>query len=131
MINAYNVSQQTVAVGDGLVFDGLNFGRNRCFCNTTNNNFMVTRNGTYSIRVNTNVTPTVAGQITLNLVASGTDLTGGEIQLPGAVVGTYDNGSAEVIVNLFAGTRISLVNNSANPVTFSAAGTSIVINRIA
>lgn len=131
MINAYNISEQTLEENDAITFDGFNFGRNRFTCDNNPSNFLVTRNGSYEITASLNVAPTVAGQMTFNIVSSGSDIPGGEILLPGATVGTFENGSTSVIVNLFAGTRISVVNRTADPVTLPAQGASIIVKRVA
>ena len=131
MINAYNISEQTLNPEDRITFDGYNFGSNR-YCDNNPSNFLVTKTGVYEIKVSLNVAPTVAGQELFNIVASGTNVSGGEINLSGSDVGVFENGSTDVIVPLFAGTRISIVNNTeTNPVTLKANASSVIIKRVA
>jgi len=124
MINVYNATEQTVQPGEALIFDGSNF-RNKCSCG----NNIIVGSGVYRIGLNLNSTPTVAGQITWNIVADNISVPGGEIQTPGTTVGIFENGSAEVIIITSGRTNIQVINNSENPVTVPANGASLVLKR--
>lgn len=131
MINAYNLTEQTLEPGEFVTFDGYNFGCNK-FCSSDQSSLTITRTGTYEIRANVSVTPTIAGQMQFNLTRNSANIPGGFIYLPGTAVGTIESGSASVIVNAFAGTSFGLRNNTAtNPVTLPERATSITIRRIA
>lgn len=127
MFNVYNINEQTIAPGEAIILDGVNFSP-KCGCRNTNN-FIGT--GVYRISASVNSTPTVAGQIIWNLTADNVVIPGGTIQIPGTTIGTYENGSAEVIIPVEGRTSIQIVNNSANPVTIPARGISLVARRVA
>jgi len=131
MIDAYNLTEQTLATGDYVTFNGYNYGGNK-WCSADQNSLTITRTGTYEIEGIVNATPTVAGQMQFNLTRNGTNIPGGFVYLPGTTVGITENGSARVIVNAFAGTTFGIRNNTAtNPVTIPEQATSIIIKRVA
>jgi hypothetical protein len=131
MINAYNLTEQTLEPGDYVTFNGYNFGGNR-WCNADQNSLTITRTGTYEIEGIVNATPTVEGQMQFNLTRNGTNIPGGFIYLPGTTVDVTENGSTKVVVNAYAGTTFGLRNNTVtNPVTIPEQATSIIIRRIA
>ena len=131
MIDAYNLTEQTLEPNDYVTFNGYNFGGNR-WCSSVQNSLTITRTGTYEIEAIVNATPTVAGQIQFNLTRNGTNIPGGFIYLPGVATTTTENGSTKVIVNAYAGTTFGLRNNTAtNPVIIPEQATSIIIRRIA
>ena len=131
MINAYNLTEQTLESGEFVVFDGYNFGCNK-FCSSDQSSLTITRTGTYEITATVNATPTVAGQMQFNLTRNSANIPGGFIYLSGATVGTIENGSVSVVVNAFAGTSFGLRNNTAtNPVTLPERATTITIRRLA
>lgn len=131
MINAYNLTEQTLSTGDYVTFNGYNFGGNK-FCSGDQNSLTVTRTGTYEIQVVVNATPTVAGQMQFNITRNGSNIPGGFIYLPGVATTTTENGSAKVIVNAFAGTTFGLRNNTeTNDVVLPEQATTITIKRVA
>ena len=131
MINAYNITEQTLSENDVISFDGFNFGRNR-YTDSDSNNFTITKSGVYEIEVSLNVAPTVAGQIQLDLIRNGAAISGGTILLPGATVGTFENGSTKVIIPAIAGSTFSVRNSTpTNDITLSARGASLIIKRVA
>lgn len=125
MFSVYNISEQTIEVGEALILDGVNFSP-KCGCRNTNN-FIGT--GVQRITANINSTPTVAGQITWNISVGNTIVPGGTIQTPGTTIGTFENGSAEVIIPVQGRTSVQIINNSANPVTVPARGASLTVRR--
>lgn len=125
MFSVYNVSEQTVQPGEALILDGVNFlPRNTC---RNTNNFV--RTGIQRITANINSTPTVTGQITWNITAGNVPIPGATIQTPGTTVGTYENGSSEVIIPVEGRTVIQIINNSENPVTVPPRGASLTARR--
>lgn len=125
MFSVYNLTEQTVRPGEAIVLDGINFIPS-CAIRTVNR---AVKAGIQRISASVNSTPTVAGQIVWNIEADNTPIPGGSIQTPGTTVGTYENGSAEVIVPTTCNTSIQIVNNSENPVTVPARGASLVVKR--
>lgn len=125
MFSVYNIIEQTVKPGEALVLDGVNFIPN-CSIRTVNR---AVRAGIQRISASINSTPTVAGQIIWDVEADNTPIPGATIQTPGTTVGTYENGSAEVIIPTTCNTSIQIVNNSENPVTVPARGASLVVKR--
>ena len=125
MFSVYNIIEQTVKPGEAVVLDGVNFIPN-CSIRTVNR---AVRAGIQRISASINSTPTVAGQIIWDVEADNTPIPGATIQTPGTTVGTYENGSAEVIIPTTCNTSIQIVNNSENPVTVPARGASLVVKR--
>ena len=125
MFSVYNINEQTIQPGEAIILDGVNF-KSRCNCNTTNN-FVGT--GIQRITASVNSTPTVAGQIIWNITADNVVIPGAIIQTPGTTIGTYENGSTEVIIPVQGRTSIQIINASENPITIPARGVSLTVRR--
>ena len=140
MINAVatNPTQQ-VNAGANVLFDGTNVRTNSCKCNggwlnfsTLNSGiFEITKPGIYEIHFNANVSPTVAGQITLNITNAGENILGGEMQTAGTTVGTFENVASEILVEVPCNCCdiFTIKNNSDNPITIN--NPSFTIERLA
>lgn len=139
MINAISTNPaQVVNAGANVLFDGTNVRTNSCKCSggwlnfsTLNSGiFEITKSGTYEIHFNANVSPTVAGQIIVNLTNAGENIIGGEMQTPGTTVDTFENIAAEILVQVPCNCCdiFTIKNNSENPVTFN--NPSLTIERL-
>ena len=140
MINAINILAQTIEPDQNVIFTGYNVltasSSNGCSGWLNHNEgsglFQITKPGIYQISFNANVTPTVAGEIVLNISNSGESIAGGEMRTPGTTVGTFENVSAMILVRVPCGgsTTITVKNNTpTNPITLEDA--SLVITRVA
>ncbi len=125
MFSVYNITEQTVSPGEAIILDGVNFIP-ACALRTVNR---TVKAGIQRISATVNSTPTVTGQIIWNVEASNSVIPGATIQTPGTTVGTYENGSAEVIIPTLCNTSIQIVNGSENPVTVPARGASLTVKR--
>ena len=130
MINAISTNPaQTVNAGANVLFDGTNVRTNSCkpcqgwlnFSTLNSGIFEITKAGIYEIHFNANVSPTVAGQITVNITNAGENLIGGEMQTPGTTPDTFENIAAEILVQVPCNCCdiFTVKNNSANPVVFN------------
>ena len=130
MINAINTNPgQTVNAGANVLFDGANVRINSCkpcqgwlnFSTLNSGIFEITKAGIYEIHFNANVSPTVAGQITVNITNAGENIIGGEMQTPGTTVDTFENIAAEILVQVPCNCRdiFTIKNSSENPVVFN------------
>lgn len=140
MINAINTNPaQTVNAGANVLFDGTNVRTGSCkpcqgwlnFSTLNSGIFEITKAGIYEIHFNANVSPTVAGQITVNLTNAGENIIGGEMQTAGTTVGTFENIAAEILVQVPCNCCdiFTVKNNSENPVVFN--NPSLTIERLA
>lgn len=109
MINAINTNPvQNVEAGANVLFNGTNVRTGSCnsckgwlnFNSVNSGIFEITKPGIYEIHFNANVSPTVAGQITLNITNAGENIIGGEMQTPGTTPGTFENVAAEILVQV-------------------------------
>lgn len=111
MINAINTNPvQTVQSGANVLFNGANVRTKSCkncnsrgwlnFNSINSGIFEITKSGIYFIQFNGNVAPTVAGQIIVDITNAGENIVGGEMQSPGTTVGTFENISAGVLVEV-------------------------------
>lgn len=129
MINAVNPINQTVQPLANVIFTGNNVRTNSCnnCCGwlTHNNNsgiFTLTKPGIYKVHFNANVSPTVAGAITLNITNAGENISGGEMKSPGTTIDVFDNVSAEVLVRVPCNSSVVITiknNTPTNPITVS------------
>lgn len=140
MINAINTNPaQTVNAGANVLFDGTNVRTGSCkpcqgwlnFSTLNSGIFEITKAGIYEIHFNANVSPTVAGQITVNLTNAGENIIGGEMQTAGTTVGTFENIATEILVQVPCNCCdiFTVKNNSENPVVFN--NPSLTIERLA
>ena len=140
MINAINTNPtQTVEAGANVLFNGSNVRTNSCrscqgwlnFSNLNSGIFEITKAGIYEIHFNANVSPTVAGQITVNLTNAGENIIGGEMQTPGTTPDTFENIAAEILVQVPCNCCdiFTVNNNTENPVVFN--NPSLSIERLA
>ena len=140
MINAINTNPtQTVESGANVLFNGSNVRTNSCrscqgwlnFSNLNSGIFEITKAGIYEIHFNANVSPTVAGQITVNLTNAGENIIGGEMQTPGTTPDTFENIAAEILVQVPCNCCdiFTVKNNTENPVVFN--NPSLSIERLA
>lgn len=109
MINAVNTNPvQTVQPGANVLFNATNVRTNSCkgcrgwlnFNSVNSGIFEITKPGIYFIHFNSNVAPTVAGQITVNLTNAGENIIGGEMQTAGTTVGTFENIASGILVTV-------------------------------
>lgn len=126
MINSTNNTVQTIQPLANVIFNGNNFRTNSCndgiFHNENSGIFTLTKAGVYKVHFNANVSPTVAGPITLNIANSGESITGGQMQTAGTTVGTFENVASEVLVRVpcNASVVITVKNNTpTNPITMN------------
>lgn len=130
MINAVNTNPvQTVEAGQNVLFNATNVRTNSCkscqgwlnFNAVNSGIFEITKPGYYFIHFNSNVSPTVAGQITVNLTNAGENIIGGEMQSPGTTVGTFENISAGILVQVPCNCcdTFTVKNNSDEAVDFN------------
>lgn len=128
MINAVNPINQTIQPTANVIFTGSNVKTNACGCsgwlshNDNSGLFTLTKPGIYKVHFNANVTPTVAGEITLNITNAGENISGGEMKTAGTTAGTFENINAEVLVRVPCNSSvvITVKNNTAtNPVIIS------------
>ena len=130
MINAISTNPaQVVNAGANVLFDGTNVRTNSCkpcqgwlnFSTLNSGIFEITKAGIYEIHFNANVSPTVAGQITVNITNAGENIIGGEMQTPGTTVDTFENIAAEILVQVPCNCCdiFTVKNNSDNPVVFN------------
>ena len=140
MINAISTNPvQTVNAGANVLFDGTNVRTNSCkpcqgwlnFSTLNSGIFEITKSGIYEVHFNANVSPTVAGQITVNLTNAGENIIGGEMQTPGTTVDTFENIAAEILVQVPCNCCdiFTVKNNTDNPVIFN--NPSLTIERLA
>ena len=140
MINAISTNPvQTVNAGANVLFDGTNVRTNSCkpcqgwlnFSTLNSGIFEITKAGIYEIHFNANVSPTVAGQITVDITNAGENIIGGEMQTPGTTVDTFENIAAEILVQVPCNCCdiFTVKNNSANPVVFN--NPSLTIEKLA
>ena len=140
MINAISTNPtQTVNAGANVLFDGTNVRTNSCkpcqgwlnFSTLNSGIFEITKAGIYEIHFNANVSPTVAGQITVDLTNAGENIIGGEMQTPGTTVDTFENIAAEILVQVPCNCCdiFTVKNNTENPVVFN--NPSLTIERLA
>lgn len=140
MINAINTNPvQNVNAGANVLFNGTNVRTNSCngcrgwlnFNSVNSGIFEITKPGIYAIHFNANVSPTVAGQITVNLTNAGENIIGGEMQTPGTTVDTFENISAQILVQVPCNCCdiFTVKNNSENPITVN--NPSLTITRVA
>lgn len=137
MINSVNPINQTVQPTANVIFTGNNVRTNSCngccgWLNHNNNSgiFTLTKAGIYRIHFNTNVAPTVAGAITLNITNAGENISGGEMRTAGTTVGTFENVSADILVRVPCNSSVVLTiknNTPTNPITISQP--SLIITR--
>lgn len=138
MINAVNPINQTVQPNANVIFTGSNVKTNACnsCCGWLNHNdnsgiFTIIKPGIYKINFNANVSPTVAGAITLNITNSGENIAGGEMNTAGTTVGTFENVAAEVLVRVPCNSSVVITvkdNTATNPITVSQP--SLTITRV-
>lgn len=140
MINAINTNPvQTVNAGANVLFDGTNVRTNSCkpcqgwlnFSTLNSGIFEITKAGIYEIHFNANVSPTVAGQITVNITNAGENIIGGEMQTPGTTVDTFENIAAEILVQVPCNCCdiFTVKNTTENPVVFN--NPSLTIEKLA
>lgn len=139
MINATNPINQTVQPTANVIFTGSNVRTNSCnsCCGwlTHNDNsgiFTITKPGIYKVHFNANVSPTVAGAITLNITNTGESIAGGEMQTAGTTVGTFENIAAEILVRVPCNSSVVITvkdNTATNPITVSQP--SLTISKLA
>lgn len=140
MINAISTNPaQVVNAGANVLFDGTNVRTNSCrACNgwlnfsiLNSGIFEITKPGIYEIHFNANVSPTVAGQITVNITNAGENIIGGEMQTPGTTPDTFENIASEILVQVPCNCCdiFTIKNNSENPVTFN--NPSLTIEKLA
>lgn len=139
MINAINVNPtQTVESGANILFNGTNVRTSSCkscqgwlnFNSLNSGIFEITKPGIYEIHFNANVSPTVAGPITVNITNAGENIIGGEMQTPGTTVDTFENIAAEILVQVPCNCCdvFTVKNNTDNPVVFN--NPSLTIERL-
>ena len=140
MINAVSTNPaQTVNAGANVLFDGTNVRTNSCkpcqgwlnFSTLNSGIFEITKPGIYEIHFNANVSPTVAGQITVNITNAGENIIGGEMQTAGTTPETFENIAAEILVQVPCNCCdiFTVKNNSENPVVFN--NPSLTVERLA
>ena len=140
MINAVSTNPaQTVNAGANVLFDGTNVRTNSCrscqgwlnFSTLNSGIFEITKAGIYEIHFNANVSPTVAGQITVNITNAGENIIGGEMQTAGTTPDTFENIAAEILVQVPCNCCdiFTVKNNTAEPVVFN--NPSLTIERLA
>jgi hypothetical protein len=107
MINAVNTNPvQTVQANANVLFNATNVRTNSCkgcrgwlnFNAVNSGIFEITKPGIYFIHFNANVSPTVAGQITVNITNAGENIIGGEMQTPGTTPDTFENIASGILV---------------------------------
>ena len=139
MINAISTNPtQVVNSGANVLFNGSNVRTNSCkscqgwlnFNNLNSGIFEITKPGIYEIHFNANVSPTVAGQITVNITNAGENIIGGEMQTPGTTPNTFENIASEILVKVPCNCCdiFTIKNNSENPVVFN--NPSLTITRL-
>ena len=129
MINSTNVNVQTIQPLANVLFTSNNVRTNSCngCCGWLSHNegsgiFTLTKPGIYKIHFNANVSPTVAGEMTLNITNAGENITGGQMQTPGTTVGSFSNISSEVLVRVPCNTSVIITiknNTPTNPITMN------------
>jgi len=140
MINAINTNPvQTVEAGANVLFNGTNVRTNSCkpcqgwlnFSTLNSGIFEITKAGIYEIHFNANVSPTVAGQITVNITNAGENIIGGEMQTAGTTPDTFENIASEILVQVPCNCCdiFTIKNNTDNPVVFN--NPSLTIERLA
>jgi len=139
MINAINNVDQTVQPGANILFNGSNVRTKSCnsCCGWLNHNinsglFEITKPGIYEITFSANIAPTVAGAMTLNITNSGENIVGGTMAASGTTVGTFQNISKTILVEVPCNCcdTFTIKNNTpTNPITVN--DPSIVIERVA
>ncbi len=140
MINAINNVQQTVQPGANVLFNGSNVRTRSCSscCGWLNHNinsglFEITKPGIYEITAKADVSPTVAGAITLNITNSGENIIGGELRALGTTVGEFETVSASILVEVPCNCcdTFTLKNNTpTNPITVDISP-SFIIKKLA
>lgn len=139
MINAINNTTQTIQPLANVLFNGSNVRTRSCnsCCGWLNHNvnsglFEITKAGIYEITFSANVAPTVAGAITLNITNAGESIIGGQMQTAGTTIGTFENVSSSVLVEVPCNCcdTFTIKNNTpTNPITMN--NPSLIITRVA
>lgn len=140
MINATNNTVQTVQPGANILFNGSNVRTRSCSScqgwlnhNINSGLFEITKAGVYEIHFNANVSPTVAGPITLDITNAGETILGGTMKTAGTTPDVFENVSATILVEVPCNCcdTFTIKNNTpTNPITVDVSP-SIVIKRIA
>lgn len=142
MINAVSTDvAQNVASNANILFNATNVRTNSCkscnckgwlnFNGVSSGLFEITKAGIYQIHFNANVSPTVAGQITVNITNSGENIIGGEMQTPGTAPDTFENIAAEILVEVPCNCcdTFTIKNSTGNPIIVN--NPSLTIERLA
>lgn len=137
MINAIATLPQTIEPTNNVIFTGYNVRTGSCnngcsgWLNNNENSglFQITKPGIYLVTFNANVSPTVAGAITLNITEDGENIVGGEMVTPGTTIDVLENVSATVLVRVPCNCceTISIKNNTpTNPITVEEPSLTII-----
>lgn len=120
MINAVNVTPQTIAVNGNVLFSTDRVRTNACNCggciqhDTGSGLFTLTKPGIYKVDFNANVAAGTAGAVAFAIRANGEAVGGTEMDYTVVTAGTYQSVSASTLIKVPCGASktVSVANVS-------------------
>ena len=137
-MNAFVKNAQSVGAGDALVFDGMNYASNGCWCRSggwlfapqATGQFTITKPGVYRILFTAQAQVAAAGVIEMEIRNAGAGIPGTQMAENAAVADAPHTMAAacEIVVPCGGNAHITVTNTGAEEITVTAA--SLVIDRI-